>query len=75
MENKDKPAYPFQTRTPYDSESEAGYIGLTKRELFAKDILAGIVSKYTLHNPGDQQTVTQLSIELADELLKQLEKK
>ena len=46
--------------------------GLTKRELFAKDILCGLLSKYSLGKPEDQNIITQLSVELADTLLEKL---
>ena len=46
--------------------------GLTKKELFAKEILCSLLSKYSLNNPEDQNTITQLSVELADTLLKKL---
>ena len=46
--------------------------GLTKRELFAKDILCNLLSKYSLGKPDDQSIITQLSVELADTLLEKL---
>jgi hypothetical protein len=39
--------------------------GITKHEYLAILILQGLVSKYTMNNPEDQQTLSKLSIELA----------
>ena len=47
---------------------------LTKREFIATEIFKSLVGKYTLSSPQDQQTISQLSVELADTLLNELKK-
>ena len=47
---------------------------LTKREIFALHILGGLVSKYTLTKPEDQQTISFIARELADTFIKELNK-
>ena len=44
------------------------------RTIIASRVLQALVSKYSLKTPQDQITVCQLSVELADELIKQLDK-
>jgi hypothetical protein len=75
MKNSNKPAYP-----PVRSDLlDKGLSGLTKREMFAMAAMQGICSK-----PNDDkyhvndgwlypETVAKCAIEIADELLKQLE--
>lgn len=48
--------------------------GLTKREYFAIQALNGLTAKYTLNSPEDQHTLAQLSVELAETLLTELNK-
>ena len=64
MKNSDKPAYPF-----IDPEFTAE--GLTKREYFAAMAMQGMVSN---DFRGTTSQFAKIAIELADELLKQLEK-
>lgn len=45
---------------------------LTKREIIALHIFNGLVSKYTLNNPEDQETISKMAIELADTFIKEL---
>lgn len=45
---------------------------LTKREFIATEFMKALLSKYALNNPQDQQTLSQLSVELADTLLIEL---
>lgn len=45
---------------------------LTKREFIATELMKALVSKYTLNKPEDQITLAELSIQLADTLLNQL---
>lgn len=45
---------------------------LTKREFMALEILKSLLTKYTLNKPEDQKTLSQLSVELADTLLIEL---
>lgn len=44
MKNQDKPAYPFKSNYPHDNESASGYMGLTKREEFARSAMQAILS-------------------------------
>jgi hypothetical protein len=67
MNNKDLPAFPIDSNDLKQVET-----GLTKREYIAAMAMQGLCSKYTLSTPADQITVTKLSVELSDELLKQL---
>jgi hypothetical protein len=83
MENKDKPAFGFVDNrsnsneycngVPYNGEI---HYGLTKREYFAGLAMQGLLATYLGHYVvilNDKSTIARLSIELADELLKQLE--
>lgn len=75
MENGKQPMYP---RTAFDQAGDITtwndeFKGLTKREYFAAMAIQGLLTKYSLSNPGDQEIVAKLSVELSDELLKQLE--
>jgi hypothetical protein len=47
---------------------------ITAREHFAAMAMQGILAKYTLRTTEDQQTIAQLSVELADTLIKELNK-
>lgn len=47
--------------------------GLTKREYFAGIAMQGLISKYKLNTPEDQNIIGRLSVEIAEELLKCLE--
>jgi hypothetical protein len=47
---------------------------LTIREHFAGQIMAALCSKYNLKTPGDQQILAQLSVELAESLITELNK-
>ncbi len=51
------------------------YHGLTKREHFAGLAMQALLSNAKPDTLGDPETVTKYSILIADELLKQLEKK
>lgn len=74
LQNHERPAYPTNGRM------HSEMTGLTKREVFAMAAMQGICSQPA----GDQycvnggwlhpETVTKAAIEIADELLKQLEK-
>jgi hypothetical protein len=46
----------------------------TKKEIIALEILNGLLSKYTLNNPEDQETISKIAIELADTFLNELRK-
>jgi hypothetical protein len=48
--------------------------GLTKHQYIAIAVLQGLVSKYTMNTPEDQQTLAKLSIELADTFIEQYDK-
>lgn len=45
--------------------------GMSKRFYAACFAMQGLLSKYTLKEPSDQDTLIRMSYELADELLKQ----
>ena len=84
MKNADKPIYPFneidwnrssnEVTTYYSQES-----GLTKREYFAGLAMQGLISScdwnVTIFNKDLIEATSKNAIELADELLKQLEEK
>lgn len=72
MENSDKPIYPCTIRSG-DSFAETNQAyGLTKREYFAGLAMQGFISNIDgIYSPKE---VIKLSIEMGDELLKQLEK-
>lgn len=57
-----------------DAETCTG-AGLSKREYFTASIIQGLVSKYHLNNASDQTIIAKMAVELADELLLQLESK
>lgn len=67
MENLKKPAFPTED---IDTNSN----GLTKLEYASIKIAAGLVSKYSLNNPADQSIIARLSVELAQEVLKEANK-
>lgn len=78
MKNRNQSAFPTQPPQHNGlSGEEYGLIygnpGLTKREYFAAMILQGLAAKYILKEPSDQVTITQMAVELSDELSKQLE--
>jgi hypothetical protein len=70
--NSNQPINPVITSQSLNIRSE----GLTKREYYSGIILQGLLTN-TLHYSGtnDKVMVVGEAIELADELLKQLEKK
>lgn len=76
MENADKSAYPV----PITNQTESNQIqseninGLTKREVFAMSAMNGILAgnDYKSRSKANQISACQASIEMADELLKQL---
>lgn len=81
MKNSEQPIIPFisSNGTPYD----ANHLGLTKREYFAGLAMQGILSQYTEmaangasteHFGGMQMNIAIEAVNLADELLKQLDK-
>jgi len=51
-----------------------GRSGLSIRQQFAATAMQGLISKYYLKTPEDQDIISQLSVELADSLIKQLNK-
>lgn len=48
--------------------------GLTKHQYVAVAILQGLVSKYTMNTPEDQETLAKLSIELANTFIQEYDK-
>lgn len=87
MENKDKPAYPSPVAGCNDggvysvAEKDFNLIGLTKREIFAKAAMQGLlanscqdVPKSNGFDDWNYEQIAKYSIIAAAELLKQLEK-
>lgn len=68
MENGNKIAFPNGLNTDED------FNGLTKREYFAGLAMQGL-SVYASNGKPDFTMIAKMSVELADELLKQLENK
>ena len=77
MENSNKPAYPIsEEMTDRIDSGITIYTGLTKREYFAGLAMQGILSGNEINRTGRKTpfSIVEMSINLADELLKQLEK-
>ena len=76
MENADKPINPVLTQSP--SLQNDTSLGLTKREYFAGLAMQGLISScdwnFTTFNKDLIEATSKNAIDLADELLKQLEK-
>lgn len=83
MENLKLPAYPRLTweevavnrgdnQIAYSTSEN--FSGFTKHEKAALMIAAGLVSKYSMTSPSDQETIAKLSLELAEEILNRAEK-
>jgi hypothetical protein len=70
--NKDKSAFGYATVDQYGERREE-QSGLTKREYMATQIAAGYVARGAMMKTAAEWST--LSIEIADELLKQLEEK
>ena len=70
MKNADKPIYPVLTQSP--SLQNDTSLGLTKREYFAGLAMQGMIANTDTY-VQDKSVIAKLSIEHADELLKQLE--
>ena len=75
MKNADKPINPILTQSP--SLQNDTSLGLTKREYFAGLAMQGLCSnqEFLKNLNGEPNSVAQACIEIADELLKQLEEK
>lgn len=56
----------------YEESSIKG--GLTIRQHFAAMVMQGLAAKYNLNKPEDQQIISQMSVELADSLITELNK-
>jgi hypothetical protein len=50
------------------------FSGLTKHQYIAIAALQGLISKYTMNTPEDQETLSKLSIEIADTFIKEYNK-
>jgi hypothetical protein len=50
------------------------YKGLTKREYFATMAMQGLLAKYNLKTPEDQEIIAKISIQLADTFISELNK-
>ena len=75
MKNADKPINPVLTQSP--SLQNDTSLGLTKREYFAGLAMQGLISScdwnFTTFNKDLIEATSKNAIDLADELLKQLE--
>ena len=78
MANLKLPAYPHQTYEEVGMNRGDNQIaeftsqelpGFTKHEKAALMIAQGLVSKYNMSSPSDQETIAKLSLELAEEIL------
>jgi hypothetical protein len=49
-------------------------LNLSKKEYIVISLMQGLVGKYTLERPEDQEILAKLSVELADTLIKVLDK-
>lgn len=74
MKNADQPIHPIENIIEFgDGHKEKRmYIGLSKREYFAAMAMQGICANSAIRS--DNTSITKVSVSLADELLKQLEK-
>lgn len=77
MKNEDKPINPVLTQSP--SLQNDTSLGLTKREYFSVLAMQGLISScdwnFTTFNKDLIEATSKNAIDLADELLKQLENK
>ena len=62
----------MKTNPNADAFASSTEKGLSKREYFASMAMQGLITKYNLKTPEDQQIIAQLSIELADSLITEL---
>ena len=69
MDNLKQPAYPLVVKQSDFSMDTEVYTGFTKHEKAAMMIAQGLVSKYNMSSPSDQETIAKLSLELAEEIL------
>ena len=80
MDKLKLPAYPLPIalhnngtlNTTLDVDNAS--VGFTKHEKAALMIAQGLVSKYNMTSPSDQETIAKLSLELAEEILNRAEK-
>lgn len=68
MENKNQSAYPFTPTRPWDTESENGFSGLTKREYFAGLAMQGLLAKSDSVNV-DEEKIALNAVKCADAIL------
>jgi hypothetical protein len=72
MKNADKPITPIYSEGEiYITTNEGSFEGLTKREYFAGLAMQGIMSRNTVGM--NDATISHKCVQIADELLKQLE--
>lgn len=74
MTNPNDPAFPAPDTINYISGERFTPLieGLSKREHFASMFLQGLISKYSLQKPEDQDLVSKVAVELADTFIKTL---
>jgi len=77
MKNADTPANPTVVTVDENgfiiSSHEVDSSGLTKREAFAMAALPATISKINITSDGYTEIIAELSVQMADALLKELE--
>lgn len=74
MENLKSPAAPYISYMTKHYEDAENHYGLTKLEMASLMIAQGLVTKYNLKDPSDQDIIAKLSVQLATEVLKEANK-
>jgi len=65
--NNGGPAFPDHIDTAHFEIED--FPGMSLRDWFAGQALSGLIGKYNLKAPGDQDTVSKMAYELADAML------
>lgn len=74
MINKHSPAAPFVNHQVTSYEDADYHYGLTKLETASLMIAQGIVSKYNMNDPEDQDIIAKLSVQLGARVLEEANK-
>ena len=85
MKNSDMPAMPTKGEIKRDSgevwdyqvgdNDEYQFVGMTKREEFAKFLVAGMLPMMRVHEPEVRGVIARNAVLMADALLEELERK
>lgn len=59
------PAYPIETEKTY-------YLGLSKRELFAKDFMAALLGNSAIYDRYDEYEIADMAVEYTDVFISHL---